>query len=219
MLRFNERCTGAAPSSQPKRRDSRARATVERFVRLDHQGERPELEQRTGVIENALAEVAILRCEYVMPPMRGVTLMFGMHLPNLPLMVSLMMMRSVALLHSMAVMFTSNAPIINGDKTAVMQVPDSAINRLVSSVALMASMMLVIGPAINVGLLLMASPITSNANNDSGRRGLVGQRGWNSGILSRVRRLLRPRILPHGNRRDELVSATRRPGAHARSPR
>jgi D-glucosaminate-6-phosphate ammonia-lyase len=42
-------------------------AAVERFVRLDHDAERREFERRIGVIETALAGIATVECERIVP--------------------------------------------------------------------------------------------------------------------------------------------------------
>jgi D-glucosaminate-6-phosphate ammonia-lyase len=42
-------------------------AAVERFVRLDHAAERREFERRIGVIETAVAGIATVRCERIVP--------------------------------------------------------------------------------------------------------------------------------------------------------
>lgn len=42
-------------------------AAVERFVRLDHAAERREFERRIGVIEQAVAAIATVRCERIVP--------------------------------------------------------------------------------------------------------------------------------------------------------
>jgi L-seryl-tRNA(Ser) seleniumtransferase len=51
-------------------------AAVERFVRLDHRAEWREWERRLGVIEKAVAGVAAVACERVVPPIAN-------HVPHL----------------------------------------------------------------------------------------------------------------------------------------
>jgi L-seryl-tRNA(Ser) seleniumtransferase len=51
-------------------------AAVERFVRLDHQAEWREWERRIGVIEQAVQDIPMLRCERIVPPIAN-------HVPHL----------------------------------------------------------------------------------------------------------------------------------------
>lgn len=76
-LNTNPNCPSLGRALKVSKEDMIAcMAAVERFVRLDHQAEIREWERRIGVIEAAVAGIATVRCERIVPPIAN-------HVPHL----------------------------------------------------------------------------------------------------------------------------------------
>ncbi len=76
-LNTNPNCPSIGRALKVSKEDMiAAMVAVERFVRLDHKAEIREWERRIGVIEKAVADIASVQCERIVPPIAN-------HVPHL----------------------------------------------------------------------------------------------------------------------------------------